>query len=795
MRAPLSWIREFASIEAAPRDVAETLDQLGIEVETVDEPGREIRGVIAARIIDVVPHPGADKLRLADVDYGDGQTRVVCGAPNIEAGMVVPFGPAGATLPGGFTLERRKIRGVVSDGMLCSPKELELSDDHEGILVLDPATAVGVDVREVLGLDDVIFEVAITPNRPDAMSIVGIARELAAHFRVPLTVPEPPSRTGGATEAAITVGVDDTARCPRYLARVSTVAMGASPHWMVRRLTLAGMRPISNVVDVTNYVLLERGQPLHAFDLDCLAGPGIVVRLAVDAERITTLDGIERTLTPDDLLICDANGVPQAIAGIMGGSTAEVSEATRSILLESAYFQPIGISRSSKRLGLRSESSARFERGTDPNGVGAAANRAMELLEQVVNADVLDGAVDVYPSVVEPEQITVRTERVNALLGTALDDAAVVSALEPLGIEITATNGALSATVPTRRPDLEREIDLVEEVARRVGLNEIPRTLPSTTGQTGGLTVRQRERRLVADTLVGMGCAEAVTVPLLAPAELERFSLALDDAVEVANPLRAEESILRPMILPGLIAAVARNAGHGIDDVMLFELGKVFRVPIGDDTLPDEREHVAATLAGQVRRAPIEPDCAVDVYDAIDLVRAVGDALELSELTLVPASAAGLHPARTAAVLVDGVEAGHVGELAPGVLAAIELTRPVVALELDLGILFDGRRRDRAFRSPSKFPASTIDLAFVVADDVPAASIAATLRDAGGALLESVRCFDVFRSDGLGAGRVSLAFALRFRAGDRTLTDEEVGGLRQTCIDAVVSTHGAELRG
>jgi phenylalanyl-tRNA synthetase beta chain len=795
MRAPLSWIREFASIDAAPRDVAEALDQLGIEVEAVDEPGREIRGVIAARIIDVAAHPDADKLQLADVDYGDGRTRVVCGAANIEAGMVVPFAPAGATLPGGFMLERRKIRGVISDGMLCSPKELELSDDHEGILVLDPATAVGADVREVLGLDDVIFDVAITPNRPDAMSIVGIARELAAHFGVPLTVSESASKTGGATEAAISVVVDDAARCPRYLARVSTVAMGASPPWMARRLTLAGMRPISNVVDVTNYVLLERGQPLHAFDLDRLAGPGIVVRLARDGERITTLDGIERALSPDDLLICDADHIPQAIAGVMGGSTAEVSVATGSILLESAYFQPMGISRSSKRLGLRSESSARFERGVDPNGVGAAANRAMELLEQVAHADVLEGAVDVYPSPVQPQQITVRTERVNALLGTALEDAAVVSALEPLGMEITATAGALNATVPTWRPDLEREIDLVEEVARRVGLNEIPRTLPSTTGQTGGLTVRQRERRRVADTLVGMGCAEAVTLPLLAPADLEHFDLALDDAVEAANPLRAEESILRPMILPGLVAAVARNAGYGIDDVMLFELGQVFRTPLGDDPLPVEREHVAATLAGQLRRAPIEPDRPVDVYDAIDIMYAMGDALELPGLTLAPASTAGLHPARTAAVLVDGVEAGHVGELAPGVLAAMELAGPVVALELDLGILLDGRRRDRAFRSPSKYPASTIDLAFVVADHVPAASVAATLRGAGGALLESVRCFDVFRSGSLGAGRVSLAFALHFRAGDRTLTDEEVGGLRQACIDAVVSTHGAELRG
>ncbi len=795
MRAPLSWIREFAAIDAAPRDVTEALDQLGIEVEAVDEPGREVRGVVAARIIDVVPHPDADKLQLADVDYGDGQTRVVCGAPNIEAGMMVPFAPAGATLPGGFTLKRRKIRGVVSDGMILSPKELELSDDHEGILVLDPATAVGVDVREVLGLDDVIFDVAITPNRPDAMSIVGVARELAAHFGVPLTVPEPASKTGGATEAAISVVVEDAARCPRYLARVSTVAMGASPPWMARRLTLAGMRPISNVVDVTNYVLLERGQPLHAFDLDHLAGPGIVVRLAADGERMTTLDGVERALTSDDLLICDAEGVPQAIAGIMGGSTAEVSEATGSILLESAYFQPRGISRSSKRLGLRSESSVRFERGIDPNGAGAAANYAMELLEQVADATVLDGAVDVYPSPVEPEQITVRTQRVNALLGAALDDAAVVRALEPLGIGIATANGAHNATVPTWRPDLEREIDLVEEVARRVGLNEIPRTLPSTTGQTGGLTVRQRERRLVADTLVGMGCAEAVTLPLLAPADLEQFDLSLDDAVEAANPLRAEESILRPMILPGLVAAVARNAGYGIDDVKLFELGHVFRAPLGDDTLPYEREHVAAALAGKVRRAPIEPDRAVDVYDAIDIVRALADALELPGLTLAPASSAGLHPARTATVLIDGVEAGHVGELAPGVRAAMEATGPVIAFELDLGVLLDGRRRDRAFHSPSKYPASTIDLAFVVADDVPAASVAATLRDAGGALLESVRCFDVFRSASLGAGRVSLAFALRFRAGDRTLTDAEVGGLRQACIDAVVSTHGADLRG
>ena len=652
-------------------------------------------------------------------------------------------------------------------------------------------------MREVLGLDDVIFDVAITPNRPDAMSIVGVARELAAHFGVPLTVPEPASKTGGATEAAISVVVDDAVRCPRYLARVSTVAMGPSPQWMARRLTLAGMRPISNVVDVTNYVLLERGQPLHAFDLDRLAGPGIIVRLAADGERITTLDGVERALTPDDLLICDAEGVPQAIAGIMGGSTAEVSEATGDILLESANFQPRGISRSSKRLGLRSESSARFERGDDPNGVGAAADRAMELLEQVARADVLDGALDEYPSPVEPEQITVRTERINGLLGTALDDAAVVSALEPLGIEITATNGALRATAPTWRPDLEREIDLVEEVARRVGLDEISRTLPSTTGQTGGLTVRQRERRLVADTLVGMGGAEAVTLPLLAPTDLEHFGLALDGAVEAANPLRAEESILRPMILPGLVAAV--GAQRRLRDrrrhvvrarpCVPARRRATTRCPTSASTLPPR----SRDRSGGHRSSPTVPLTSMTRSTSC---AAIGDALELSGLTLTPASAAELHPARTAAVLIDGVEAGHIGELAPECARGHGAGGPRGRVR--------ARSRRPARRPPPRYACSarlrgtrrprSISRSSLPTTCLPRAS-PPPCRDAGGSSLESVRCFDVFRSGSLGPGRVSLAFALRFRAGDRTLTDEEVGGLRQACIDTVVSTHGAELRG
>lgn len=798
MRAPLSWIRELTPVEADPVAIADALDNLGLEVEALEAPGREIVGVKVARALEVRKHPNADKLHLVDVDYGSGTTTVVCGAPNVVPGMVVPFAPAGATLPGGFTLERRKIRGEVSDGMLCSAAELGLGTDHSGILGLDPAAELGADVRDVLDLNEVVFDLSITPNRPDAMSMVGVARELAAHYGLPLLVPEPTvDGSGPPTGGDVTVQVEAAERCPRFTARRIAVTMGPSPEWMQRRLTLAGMRPISNVVDVTNYVLLERGQPLHAFDLGRLRGRGIVVRLAQDGERLTTLDGVERVLTAEELLVCDTERRGQAIAGIMGGGESEVHPGTTEILLESAYFQPMGISRSSKRLGLRSESSARFERGVDPNGVLAGSTRAAQLLAEVASATVAAEPIDHYPVPLERAHIQVRTARVNALLGLELDAARVREALAPLGIETEGDGDDFVARPPTFRPDLEREIDVVEEVARRVGLNEIPRTLPHTTAQGGGLTVRQRERRLVADVMVGMGCSEAMTVPLVAAGDLERLGLPVEGTVEATNALRAEEPILRPAIRPGLLKAVASNAGHGIGDVALFELGHVFGAPPAGALLPDERDHLAVLLAGSVDRAPVEADRPVDVYDAVDVLDALTGALELADVRLVSGAGAGAgyHPARAAAITVDGAVIGHLGELAAEALAASGIAGPVVGFELDVDGLLAGARRDRAFRAPSRFPASSIDLAFVAAETVFAAEIETTLRGAAGELLESVRCFDEFRADALGAGRRSLAFALQFRAPDHTLTDAEVGEVRQRCIDAVVAAHGAELRG
>ena len=632
--------------------------------------------------------------------------------------MVVPYAGSGATLPGGFVLERRKIRGVVSDGMLCSAKELGLGDDHSGILGLDENTDLGADVRGVLGLDDVIFDLAITPNRPDAMCVVGVARELAAHFSLPLHVAEPRAATDASVSSDVTgqisVVIEDDVRCPRYLGRVARVAVGPSPAWMAQRLVKSGMRPISNVVDVTNYVLLERNQPLHAFDLAKLGGRGIVVRTAAAGETITTLDDVERELTADDLLICDAQRVPQAVAGIMGGSTSEVSDTTTEILLESAYFERMGIALTSKRLKLRSESSARFERGIDPDAIARNAERAMELLVEVAGAQVVPDAVDVYPRPVERTRITVRASRVNAVLGTTLDAEDVWDSLAPLGIELTDSDVVGSADevvaiVPTFRPDLDREIDLVEEVARRIGFDRIGRTLPDTRGQVGALTIRQRERRLVADALVGVGLSEAITLSLVAPADLERAGAPLDRLVRATNPLRSEESVLRTAVLPGLLRAVAGNRHQGLVDVALFEMGRVFLAPTGDrpegaGPLPDEPEQVALAWAGHVRRSPIEADRAVDVYDAVDAVQAVLDALGIADVTFDPVVNPGFRAGRAARVLVSGVEAGAVGEVAPTVLDALNLEAPVVAAELALDTLLDAPRRDRTFRSAVALP-------------------------------------------------------------------------------------------
>lgn len=809
MKAPLSWLRDFAPIEGKPADLADRLNEIGLIVEGIHAPGRDISGVRTVKVLAVERHPDADRLALVDVDPGDGNAvRVVCGAHNYVVGDVVPWAPPGAELPGGFRLERRRIRGQVSDGMLCAPDELGLSDDHSGIMILPPGSPIGEDLRTVLKLDDIVFDLEITPNRPDAMSIAGVARDLAAALGVPFTLRTPSvDATVELSPASLVVEAPD--RCPRYVALTGRVAVAPSPTWMAERLTKAGMRPISNVVDVTNYVMLERGQPLHAFDLSLLGGRGIVVRMANEGEQIRTLDDVERTLSAEDLLICDANRVPQAIAGVMGAGDSEVSEATTEVLLESAFFTGDGILRTSKRLGLRTESSARFERGVDPNGTLLAAERAWELFNEIASGQTAAGVLDEYPAPIEAITVTLRTARVNDVLGTDLDTDRIRRHLEPLGFQPmgfapgAGTNGAVEYTVPTYRPDCEREIDLIEEVARHHGYNNIARTLPRMKEPSGGLTPVQLGRRTVRDALLGAGLSEAYTFSLVSPADLAAAGLPAE-GIELENPLRAEESLLRPAVLPGLLKAVVFNAGHGQPDVGLFEIGHVFLPPPAGQTLPDEREHLAVVLSGTAFRLPHEPNRPVDGHDVVGRLEAVAEALGLADWSVELGDAPGFTPGRAGHVVIDGQPVGVVGEIDPAVRSRLGLAGaasrgaselPVAAFEVDLSRVLASSRKERRSVTPSRYPASTVDLAFVIDEPVPAGVAQRTLASTAGDLLEDIRLFDVFRSDALGPNKKSLAFGLRFRALDRTLTDEEVGGLRQRLIDAMAKEHGASLRG
>ncbi|MDQ1534528.1 MAG: phenylalanyl-tRNA synthetase beta chain, partial [Actinomycetota bacterium] len=578
--------------------------------------------------------------------------------------------------------------------------------------------------------------------------------------------------------------------------RVAKVTMGESPEWMQRRLRMAGMRPISNVVDVTNYVMLERCRPLHAFDLGRLAGRGILVRLATRDEKMTTLDGVVRKLHHEDLLICDAERSPQAIAGIMGGRDSEVDGDTREILLESAYFEPAGIAASAKRLGLRSEASARFERGIDPNGAATGAARAMELFEQTAAADVAAGVIDRYPSPIERPRIAVRTARVNAILGTTLSSSEVKSLLIPLDIAIDSADESSDefvAVVPTARPDLTREIDIIEEVGRRHGLNNIARTVPRSP-TVGRLTREQRERRRVGDVLVGAGLDEAFTLPLVAPADIEATGLPIDSLVEVENPLRTEESVLRTALLPGLLAAIGTNIARGNTDARLFELGTVFSAPVTGTLLPVERDHVAVVATGLVRDRPFGPDRELEPADVVAWLEALCDAMRVADMRLLSGGGPGFDRQRSARVVVDGADIGSIGQIAATAVAH-HGAGPAVGFEIDLAALLGAARRSILVRPVSRFPSSSIDLAFVVGEAVPAGDVLRTLREAGGELLEDVSIFDTFRSTAIGPGRVSIAFSLRFRAPDRTLTDAEVAELRTRAIEAVVRAHGAELRG
>jgi phenylalanyl-tRNA synthetase beta chain len=818
MLAPLSWLCDYAPFAPLPVDyLVGALSDLGLVVEGTARVGDDLPGVVVAEILAIRTHPNAERIRLVDVDAGDGRPlQIACGAWNMSVGDLVPLATVGTQLPGfPEPITARPMRGELSNGMLCSPGEIGQPeiDGVDGLLILPPGlAAAGTPIADALGGPDVVFDLDVSPNRPDALCMAGVSRDLAGALGLPWAwptgVPGPALGRAAAdpTIARPEVIVDDADLCPRFDGTTfAGIRVGPSPSWLARRLTLAGMRPINNVVDVSNYVMLDVGQPNHAYDLDRLGGRGLRVRRAQAGETLVTLDGVTRSFDPSDLLICDATSVPVGVAGIMGGASSEISASTTIVLLEAAWFSPFAVSRTGTRLGLTSEARHRFERGVDTEVAARAAARFGQLLGAVTPpagppsdlappaAGALAVSVRVGPSVdvradahlPVPATVEVRTGRVNALLGTALDDGVIAKLLTSIGFAVGAGDapGTQTVAVPSWRPDTEREIDVIEEVARLYGYRNIPRRVPRPPGR-GGLTPYQAFRRRVRDVLAGAGLNEAWTTTFLAPGDLERAGLDAE-AVTVTNPLDRAESVLRTELLPGLLNAVRFNADRQQPDVRLFEIGRVFARPAETGVLPGEREDLAVVVAGD----------GADARLAVRLWTVLAGALKLVDVTLEGAVAPGLHPTRTARIIgAAGTPVGEVGEVDPDVAAAYGVAGRVGYLRVDLEAVSTQPTRPLKARAVPRYPASDVDLAFVVADDVPAAAVGATLRASAGELLEDLTLFDVFRGAQLGAGRRSLAWRLRFRSAARTLTDVDLASLRQAAIDAVVAAHHAELR-
>jgi len=783
MRVLQSWLEEFAPVAGDPAGIAEQLSDLGLAVEEVVPIGEGLDGIVVARVLDLRPHPDADRIQLVDVDAGDGESlQVCCGAFNMSVGDLVPLATIGAVMAGGMEISRRQLRGEWSNGMLCSGPEVNLGDDHDGILILGSGHGPGVPLAEALGIRaDVVYDLEVNPNRPDAMSVAGVARDLAARQGVPFTLPDPaPVESGEDASGRVSVEIVDADLCGRFAVRVlDGIIVGDSPQWLTNRLVAMGMRPVNNVVDVSNYVMLELGQPSHTFDLDRVGGSGFRARWAVDGETIETLDGVSRTLVDADGVVADAEDVAVGIAGVMGGAATEIDSTTVTVALEMAWWDPMSIARTSRRLGLRSEASARFEKGADPEVVELAMRRFAELIGS--EAALAPGMADQRGDLPSREPVRVRVARVNRILGTDLGRDRIVEVLEPIGFATSKAGDDLDVLVPSFRPDSATEIDVIEEVARAHGYGRIARTVPRSR-LTGALDGRQVDRRRVRSAMLGLGLDEVMPLPFLAPGDLERAGLAAD-GIAVTNPLVAEESVMRSSLLPGLLKTLAYNGSHRLYGLSLFEVGHVYRRPTEPQPLPDEREYLAVALAGREARA------AVEVWSVL------ADALATRDYTLVADAAPGLHATRTARIELASTPVGHVGEVDPSVSEAFEVGERVAWLEVDLDVLLGLSQGDLPFRPFSRYPSSDIDLAFEVDEETPAAVVESLLRSVAGDLLVDLGLFDVFRGEPVAEGRRSLAFAMRLQADDRTLTDAEVATVRQRCIDAVEGDLGATLRG
>jgi phenylalanyl-tRNA synthetase beta chain len=799
MRVPLSWLADHVDVDVSATTLAEKLTFAGIEIETIHRVGDDLAGILTARVLEVTQHPDADRLVLVRIDAGGEDRWVVCGARNFAPGDVVPWAAPGAKLPGGIEIGRRKVRGAWSDGMLASARELGVFDDHAGILVLPPDTPVGVDVVEALELRDSVLDVKTAPNRGDILSMRGIGREVAQVLGkelkpLDLTVPE----TGPPAGQLATVAVEDTEGCPLYAARViqGLDATRPAPLWMARRLYLYGQRPLGAVVDVTNYLLLDQGQPLHAFDLDLVPGRRIVVRRAAPGETLRTLDGRERALTPEDTVITSGEQV-LALAGIMGGEDTEVRAGTTDVLLESAHFPPASVRRTMRRLGMSTEGGQRWARGVDPAGAGPVCDQAAALMAALAGGTVATGRLSAGPGVPERAAIRLDWARSAERLGAPADPEFAAAHLRGYGCRTEVPDRrTVLAVPPSWRFDLELWADLEEEVARGWGYDKIPASLPAATG--GRLTDTQRLRRQVQDVLAGMGVTEVQTYPFLSQAALDRLGLPADDprrrTLRLANPLSEESPELRTTMLVGLAEVAGRNLARGEDGVAIYELGAVF-LPDPTSELPSQPLTLGVLLAGQAPAGRYDdPRRPFDFADVKGVVEGLVAALGVPGVGYRPEEPPPYHPGRCAGVHLEDLPVGVLGQLHPRVAADLELPAATFTVELELAPLLAAVPLLRPAPTPSPYPPLSFDVAFMVPPGVAAADLEEVLREAGGELLARLTLFDAYQGPPLPAGHRNLAYRVVLQAPDRTLTDADGSAVRDRMAALAAERLQAVLR-
>jgi len=802
MRVSLNWLKDYVNISLSVDDLADLLTMSGLEVEAKEPLGRSLEEVVAARVLSVRAHPKADTLWLCDVEAGRGAVQVVCGAPNLRVGMMTPMALPGTKLPGGVEVKESRIRGEASVGMLLAEDEMGLTEDHTGVMTLPESLSPGTPVAQALALEDWALEIGLTPNRPDCACVIGIAREIAALTKGKLRKPE--IRFGESDrriETLTSVTLDDPEGCPRYAAgMVCGFELKPSPFWMRHRLHVSGIRGISNVVDVTNYVLLEMGQPLHAFDYDRLKENRIVVRKAGEGEVFTTLDGKTHTMNKDNLMICDGQR-PVALAGVMGGLNSEIFSESKNVLIESAFFDPITIRRSSKRLGLSTEASYRFERGVDIDGAVPALRRAMMLISELAGGEVIQGIIDNYPAPRRPREIDLRVDKTNRFLGTGLSRETMGSYLQALELEVHPLGeNVLRVKVPCCRVDLTRDWDLMEEVARMEGYDNIavtnPPIRPSDEKEAPEVTTGDRVREI----MVGLGFSEVISFSFIAPESADFLGAEKDSAlrcfVPLLNPLTVDQSVMRTSLMPGLLSAVKTNLSYGEKDLKLFEWGRIF-IRQGTEELPRERLALSGVVMGSANPKDwYREERAADFYDAKGVVEALLKALGSRALVFERGDIPPWYLKEAASLIrLADQRLGTVGELAPEVLKRFDVDAPrVFAFEIDGTVLIEKVSGDRTFEPLAKFPAVYRDLSLVAKKSVECERIQAIILLEGKELVESVALFDLFEGGKIGPSEKALAFRICYRSRESTLDGKDINKLHETIVERIGKETGARLR-